>query len=395
MNLIFFDDNGVERLLPLTFYRPTAALRTGILTNAERWERILQVDGSYHTRPYLSKAFPLTVTEDNLLLNGRLLPDEELVEAVRNLQKGEYLVCEEVIVAARLGAGSLNSWDMLQPPEGSRKKTCAAVKMIRYGWDLFALCDEFIRYDFELITQGRESAPLSNTNTVIGDGPVFLEEGAVAECAVFNTNGGPVYLGAHSEVMEGAVVRGPFALGEHSVLKMMAKIYGATSIGPHCKVGGEVSNSVFLGYANKAHDGFLGQAVISHWCNLGADTNNSNLKNTYGKVRMWSYPEQQFISTELQFCGLLMGDHSKCGINTMFNTGTVVGVNCNIFGAGYQKNRIPSFSKGSGAKMSGYSLEKNKEVAAIVYQRRGLPFDEVEREIMASVYQLCSANKHY
>ncbi|PLW98133.1 MAG: glucose-1-phosphate thymidylyltransferase [Marinilabiliales bacterium] len=396
MNLIFFDDKYTEDLLPLTFYRPTALLRTGILTNADRWEKILGTSGSFMTSEYLQEKFPLKADAENIIINGRALPNKNLVNQILSLNPGECIMQNDVLIAAcalqkhlemDTAATALKDFKVLQIEN---------VSLIRHGWDLFALNDEYIRYDFELLTRNRKSAPLSATNTVIGDGEIFVEDGVSAECAVFNTSSGPVYLGKNSTVMEGSVVRGPFALCEHSTLKMMSKIYGPTTIGPHCKVGGEVNNSVFLGYSNKAHDGFLGQAVIGEWCNLGADTNNSNLKNTYDIVKMWSYPEQRFIKTGLQFCGLIMGDHSKCGINTMFNTGTVVGVNANIFGAGYQKNLIPSFSWGGGSTpRSHYPLEKNLKVAEIVYQRRKIDFDPVEQRLMTAVYNICKENKNY
>ena len=396
MNLIFFDDKHTEDLLPLTFYKPTALLRTGILTTAKRWEKIFETSGSYMTNEYLQEKYPIKTEAENIILNGRALPDENLVNQILNLNPGECIMQKDVLIAAYTLQKHLEMDNAATALKDFKVLQIENVSMIRYGWDLFALNGEYIRYDFELLTRNRQSAPLSNTNKVIGDGEIFIEDGVSAECAVFNTKDGPVYLGKDSTVMEGSVVRGPFALGEHSTLKMMSKIYGPTTIGPHCKVGGEVNNSVFLGYSNKAHDGFLGQAVIGEWCNLGADTNNSNLKNTYDIVKMWSYPEQRFIKTGLQFCGLIMGDHSKCGINTMFNTGTVVGVNANIFGAGYQKNLIPSFSWGGGlTPRSHYPLEKNLKVAEIVFQRRKLEFNDIEQRLMTAVYNICKENKNY
>lgn len=396
MNLIFFDDKHTEDLLPLTFYRPTAKLLTGILTTAERWEKILNIKGSYLTRAYLSEKYSLTVTDDNLILNGRALPDEDLITEIRNLNIGECLMMDDVLVAARTNQKHMQKNVAATALSDFIKKEIYDVNFIRYGWDLFALNGKYISYDFNLLTKNRESARLSHTNTVIGNGQVFLEDGAGAECAVFNTTSGPIYLASGATVMEGSVVRGPFSLGEYSTLKMLSKIYGPTNIGPHCKVGGEVNNAVFMGYCNKAHDGFLGQAVISEWCNLGADTNNSNLKNTYDIVKMWSYTQQRFVKTGLQFCGLIMGDHSKCGINTMFNTGTVIGVNCNIFGSGYQKNLIPSFSWGGGTTpRKHYPLDKNMQVADIVYSRRNMNFDQKEQNIMTTIYNMCLKHDNY
>ena len=396
MNLIFFDDTLTENLYPLTFYRPAACLRSGILTTAERWNILLNLKGSFLTRDYLSLKYSSEIGDDNLLINGRALPNDALICAIQQLHPGECLMDNDLLVAARADRSTMQKKDVKAALADFKTFDAPDIPWITYGWDLFSHNDSCIRYDYSLITENRESEQLSDTNTMIGNGGIFLEKGAKAECAVFNTTNGPIYLGKDATVMEGSVIYGPFSLGDHSTLKVMSKIYGPVNIGPHCKVGGEVNNSVFQGFANKAHDGFLGQAVISEWCNLGADTNNSNLKNTYDIVKMWSYPDQRFIKTGLRFCGLLMGDHSKCGINTMFNTGTVVGVNCNIFGAGYQRNLIPSFSWGGGAKPhSHYSYEKNVQVATAVYKRRDLPFDDTEQKIMKAVYDLCQKQQNY
>lgn len=260
--------------------------------------------------------------------------------------------------------------------------------MLNNVWELFQKNAEAIKSDFALLTKNRTSQPLSNTVTVIGDkNLVFLEEGAKAQACILNTSGGPIYLGKDAEIMEGSVVRGPLALCEHSALKLSTKIYGATTIGPHCKVGGEVNNSVIFGYTNKAHDGFLGNSVIGEWCNLGADTNNSNLKNNYSNVKIFNYNKNKQIDTGLQFCGLIMGDHSKSGINTMFNTGTVVGVGSNIYGGGFPNTVIPNFSWGGSGGFENYRLEKLFETAERVYERRGLKFGEVEKQILTSVYE--------
>ncbi|NTW34200.1 MAG: glucose-1-phosphate thymidylyltransferase, partial [Bacteroidetes bacterium] len=256
-------------------------------------------------------------------------------------------------------------------------------------WEIFSKNAEAIKEDFELLTKNRKSAIPSATNVLINPENIFIEKDAIVECAVLNASDGPIYIGKGAEVMEGSLIRGPFALCDNATLKMASKIYGATTIGPYCKVGGEVSNSVFFGYSNKAHDGFLGNSVIGEWCNLGADTNNSNLKNNYDEVKLWNYPEKKFLPTGLQFCGLIMGDHSKCGINTMFNTGTVVGVNANIYGHGFQRNFIPSFAWGSsGTGYTTYQINKAIEVAEKVYDRRGLKFDETEKYILKKIFKL-------
>ena len=259
---------------------------------------------------------------------------------------------------------------------------------INNSWDIFSLNAQAIQDDFTLLTKGRKSAILPNTNFVKGDKKnIFLEKGAKVDFAFLNAENGPIYIGKDTEIMEGSKVRGPFAMCEHSTLKMDAKIYGGTTIGPHCKVGGEVNNVVFFGYSNKGHDGFLGNSVVGEWCNFGADTNNSNLKNTYDNVRIYSIAEETFVNTGLQFCGLLMGDHSKTGINTMFNTGTVVGVSCNIFGSGYQRNFIPSFSWGGAQGLKPFNMKRAFEVATAVFKRRNIEFDPVEQDILTHVFE--------
>lgn len=397
MNLILFDDHRVDDLLPLTFYRPAAMLLTGILTTARRWEILTGLQAKYSTRAYLQPKFPFQSKDDNLLINGRLVANEAMVSRINHLPPGEALRTHETLLAARTTAvvGAIN--DLLtEQMEKATEISDEIPILIQNPWDLFTGNDKSIAFDFNLLTKGRKSHPISKTNTVIGPHPVFLEKGVKMECAILNTFNGPVYLAENSEVMEGTVIRGPFALGEGSVVKMLAKIYGPVTTGPYCKIGGEINNSVFLGYSNKAHDGFLGQAVIGEWCNLGADTNNSNLKNTYETVKMWSYTQQRFVKTGLRFCGLIMGDHSKCGINTMFNTGTVVGVNCNVFGAGYQRNLIPSFSWGGGHHpFSHFNLEKSFIVADTVFKRRNLLFSETDKSIMNAIYLWCKEKANY
>ncbi|KXK43939.1 MAG: nucleotidyl transferase [Bacteroidetes bacterium OLB11] len=268
------------------------------------------------------------------------------------------------------------------------------VMQLNHLWDIFSFNDKALRQDYERITNGRESQSLSHTNTLIGH-QIFIEEGAYVEGAIINSNTGPVYIGRNAEVMEGCVIRGPFAMGEHAVLKMGAKIYGATTLGPGCKVGGEVNNSVMIANSNKAHDGFLGNSVIGEWCNLGADSNNSNLKNNYEEVKLWSESQKSFVKTGLQFCGLIMGDHSKCGINTMFNTGTVVGFSCNIFGAGFPRNFIPSYSWGSASGMAEYQLKKAIDTARRVFARRKIEFDNIEERLFQYIFDASAEQRNY
>jgi len=387
MNYILFDDYSWENLLPLTFTRPTSLIRMGILTIHEKWEKRLGSTCFHLTQDYLADQFTLKTQEQNIMINGSVLPNDALVEQIQHLEKGQALVHQDEIIAANVSKEQVSEFTNKALRDIDIIEHEGAVIKLNHPWEIYKYNGEAIREDFELLTANRESQPLSPTNTVIGDHPVFLEAGARVECATFNTTGGPVYIGAEAEVMEGSVIRGPLAMCEHAVLKLSAKIYGPTTLGPYCKAGGEVNNSVFMGYSNKAHDGFLGNAVIGEWCNLGADTNNSNLKNNYAPVKLWNYREEKFLDTGEQFCGLIMGDHSKCGINTMFNTGTVVGVNANIYGDGFPRNFIPSFSWGGAHGFKEYKLEKALEVADKVIKRRNRTLSESEIRILREVFQ--------
>ena len=385
MALLLFDDPSWDNLLPLTFTRPAAELRIGILTIAEKWKDELGMPVSYITRDHLSGKYPCQSGEDNLLINGTLLPDSQVVSAIRSLKEESALIKDGTLLAVRTdkeGADSFktDSWSgplTLYPDE---------VGLVDYPWKVFSLNGGEIEADLLRLSQGRESEILSETVKVIGPNNVFVEPGFKGEHFTLNASSGPVYLGRDSEIMEGSVIRGPFALCKGSVIKMGAKIYGPTTIGPACKVGGEINNSVFQANSNKAHDGFLGNAVIGEWCNLGADTNNSNLKNNYSEVKIWNYPKKRFQKTGLQFCGLIMGDHSKCGINTMFNTGTVVGVSANIFGPGFPRNFIPSFSWGGAGGFSTYRMDKVLETASLVLERKGMKLSADDRNILQYIF---------
>ncbi|MCK4569442.1 MAG: GlmU family protein [Bacteroidales bacterium] len=392
MNYIIFDNFRRNYLLPLTFTRPVGDIRIGILTIREKWEYYLGVKTSSLTEDYLSVKFPIEKGEDNILINGSILPDDQLVDEVKKLGINQVLVKDEVIIAMRLTASELDNMDDTEGME-ELETNCEFLKLFA-TWDIFNNNDAALRADYEILTKGRESEPLSKTNTLLGN-DIFIEKGAKIECATINTTTGPVYIGKNAEIMEGSMIRGPFALCNNSVVKMSAKIYGATTIGPYSKVGGELNNVVIFGYSNKAHDGYLGNSVIGEWCNLGADTNNSNLKNNYDLVKMWSYPDQTFVDTGLQFCGLVMGDHSKCGINTMFNTGTVIGVNSNIFGSGFQRNFIPSFAWGGTKGFDDFPIRKAIDIAKRVYSRRDIDFDENEQFILRSIKELTAMNTSY
>jgi UDP-N-acetylglucosamine diphosphorylase/glucosamine-1-phosphate N-acetyltransferase len=386
-----FDDRLRDQLLPLTFTKPTALLRTGALTNAERWKVLGGLATGFLTEDYLSGKFkPLNTT---LFINGRYLASEDLLAEVGELADGEALFDGEELVAFDPGRPVSSAPELFELASEANRKSCRFVhSSVLFTYDLFSMNDKVIRNDIALLTKGRTSAKVSGTNTIIGD-DLFVEEGASLEACTINTLSGPVYIGKDAEVMEGSMIRGPFVLGDHSTLKLGTKIYGATTIGPHCKVGGEVNNSIISGYSNKAHDGFLGNSVIGEWCNLGADTNNSNLKNNYAEVKLYHYPTQRFAKTGLQFCGLIMGDHSKCGINTMFNTGTVVGVNANIFGSGFPRNYIPSFSWGGAAGMTTYKLEDALKVAHAVMERRSLTLTAEDEHILTYIHTITEKNR--
>jgi UDP-N-acetylglucosamine diphosphorylase/glucosamine-1-phosphate N-acetyltransferase len=385
MNLVLVDEVSVwQNLLPLTFTKPISKLRVGILTIDEKWKNYFpEASLSYICQDHLNTKFPYKTTNQAVFINSCVLPNEQLVSAIGALQENEVLKTGESFIAFK---GTKQQFDAIQ--KATIKIYNDPIITIKHVYDLFKKNGEAITSDFERITKGKRSKPLSESVTVIGNKDlVFLEEGAKAEACILNTTSGPIYLGNDSEVMEGSVVRGPFALCEHSALKLSAKIYGPTTIGPHSKVGGEVNNSVIIGFSNKAHDGFLGNSVIGEWCNLGADTNNSNLKNNYANVKVYNYAQSKMVDTGLQFCGLIMGDYSKSGINTMFNTGTVVGVAANIYGGGFPATHIPSFSWGGAEGFETYKLDKLFETSDKVFERRGLVFDEQEKDILKAVFE--------
>jgi UDP-N-acetylglucosamine diphosphorylase/glucosamine-1-phosphate N-acetyltransferase len=384
MNYILFDEARRENLLPLTFMRPVADIRFGILTIREKWEIYLGKKTSTLTEQYLAARFPLIKEEDNIIINGAICPNPVLVQEIKALKSGQALVQGDTIIAM-----SMNEHDF-EKKTGNVDEipTTASFLEINNTWDIFAKNAEAIAADFELITKGRKSQPIPDHCIGIHPENIFIEEGAELLACTLNASSGPVYIGKEAVVMEGTNIRGPFSLGDHSHVKMGAKIYGATTVGPYSKVGGEINNSVIFGYSNKAHDGFLGHSVLAEWCNLGADTNTSNLKNTYDQVKLWSYPEESFIDTGQQFCGLIMGDHSKCGINTMFNTGTVVGVSSNIFGSGFQRNFISSFKWGGVAGFSTFQPKKAIEVARAMYGRRNLVLTDIDAKLIEDVYNL-------
>lgn len=383
MNYILFDGEVRNALLPFTYTRPVADIRIGILTIREKWEKRLGFTTTTLTEEYLEEKFPMIELEQNILINTSFLPSDVLVEAVKNLKENQVIFKDEEIVAFfSTDAQEDENFDSYEHINFEGE-----LIQLKNTWDIFSRNAEAIQQDFDFLTEGRTSAEIPEMTVAFNKENIFIEEGAKLPLCSLNATNGPIYIGKNAEIMEGTMIRGPFALCENSTVKMGTKIYGGTTIGPHCKVGGEINNSVFFGYSNKGHDGFLGNAVIGEWCNLGADTNNSNLKNNYAEVKLWSYETKRFAKTGLQFCGLMMGDHSKCGINTMFNTGTVIGVSANIFGPGFPRNFIPSFSWGGSGGFTVYQMNKVKEVATVVMKRRGIKFDTKEEQILEHIFE--------
>ena len=383
MNYILFDGSARNQLLPFTYTRPVADIRVGILTIREKWEKMLGFTTSTVTEDYLIDKFPMIEMEQNIFINASVLPTKHLVSLIQNLSENKALFIDDeplAFFAKEDQEIDFETFDVLQ-------YTNDDILRIENTWDIFKLNGEAIKRDFKLLTTDRESQLIPEMTVAFNKDQIFIEEGAVLPLCSLNANDGPIYIGKDSEIMEGSMIRGPFALCENATIKMGAKIYGATTIGPHSKIGGEVNNCVIFGYSNKGHDGFLGNSVLGEWCNIGADTNNSNLKNNYAEVRLWDYETEGFAKTGLQFCGLMMGDHSKCGINTMFNTGTVVGVSANIFGSGFPRNFIPSFSWGGSAGMITYKTDKAFEVAKVVMSRRDIAFTEVDVQILEHVFE--------
>jgi UDP-N-acetylglucosamine diphosphorylase/glucosamine-1-phosphate N-acetyltransferase len=386
MNYILFDGPNRAALLPFTYTRPVADIRIGIMTIREKWELYLGVTTTTVTEDYLSDKYPMVEMEQNIMINASYIPNEALVNQIKNLKENQAIFDGDTMVAFY----SLEDQEIDFNTFKTVKLKGTLLK-VETTWDIFSKNGEAIEADFKLLTANRISAPIPEQTVAFNSEAIFIEDGAELPLCVLNATNGPIYIGKNTEIMEGSMVRGPFALCEGSTLKMGTKIYGPTTVGPYSKVGGEVNNSVFFGYSNKGHDGFLGNSVIGEWCNLGAGTNNSNLKNNYAEVRLWSYETENFAKTGLQFCGLMMGDHSKCGINTMFNTGTVVGVSANIFGSGFPRNFIPSFSWGGAKGFSTYRTTKAFEVAVEVMKRRDFEFSAQESAILEHVFEASSA----
>ncbi|WP_231459861.1 putative sugar nucleotidyl transferase [Pedobacter sp. Leaf132] len=390
MTINLFDDSSWDSLRPLTFTRPVADLRVGILTIAEKWAKYLYADFGFNTQYYLSVKYP-SKNGGTLFINGSVCADNELLSAICGLKLGEYLKHEHHILAYKadehLDLEQVKQ--QLKPIEYNTK-----VVKITYPEEIFANNPAEIRKDFELLTKGRTSAKISSTNQLLGN-DIFFEEGAKAECSVLNSGYGPIYVGKNAEIWEGSLIRGSFALCENSSIKMGAKIYSGTTIGPNSRAGGEINNSVIWGNSAKGHDGYLGNSVLGEWCNIGADTNNSNLKNNYAEVKLYDYESKKMRNTNLQFCGLIMADHAKSGINTMFNTGTIVGVSANIFGGGLPPNHIADFSWGGAEGFESYKLNKMFETTEKVFGRKNVIFNDAEKEILSKVYEMTAAHRNF
>lgn len=385
MNYILFDGEYRDNLLPLTYTKPVADLRIGILTIREKWEKHLGSSTTTVTEEYLTEKFPMVEMENNVMINASFLPTTDLVDMIKNLKESEALYQSDELIAFFTKEDQEIDFDSFQ-----KKNFNGEAIQIKNTWDLFTYNGEALEADFDLITKDRTSAPIPDTVHCMNKDRIFLEEGVDIEIAVLNAKKGAIYLGKNTEIQEGAMIRGPFAMEEHSVVKMGAKVFGPTTLGPKSKIGGEVNNSILSGYCSKGHDGYLGNSVIGEWCNLGADTNNSNLKNNYANVKVWDYSKERFSDTGLQFCGLIMGDHSKCGINTMFNTGTVVGVSANIYGSNFPRNFIPSFSWGGAAGFITYSMPKAFQTADLVMKRKNEDFSELDKNIMKHIFDITS-----
>jgi len=384
MNYILFDGPSRNNLLPFTFTRPVAEIRIGILTIREKWEAYLGFTTTTVTEDYLSEKYPMVEMDENVMINASYLPNSELAEMVKNLEENQAIFKGEDVIAFF----TKETQDNIDFENYEAIEFTDELLKLEHTWDIFRKNGDALSEDFELLTKGRKSQPIPSSNRVVDASNVFIEEGAKLEFTILNASTGPIYIGKDTEIMEGSIIRGPFALCEGSNVKMGAKIYGPTTVGPFCKVGGEITNSVLFAYSNKAHEGYLGNSVLGEWCNIGADTNTSNLKNDYSQVRLWDYQTENFAKTGLQFCGLMMGDHSKCGINTMFNTGTVVGVNANIFGSGFPRNFIPSFSWGGHGGFTTYLPKKAFEVAKEVMARRDVEFSDQDAYILEHVFEL-------
>ncbi len=384
MQLVFSDAQYWEYFLPLTFTKPISELRCGILTFAERWEKLLDIrDKRYITEEYLEVKYPRYEKKESLLIVPNFLPTEKVLDQIKNLQFGEALVYENELLVAKINLENFGLHQIEKMTDIEEELT-----VFKHPTDLFSFNEKAINFDFDLLTNGRISQPLSETNGFLGNKEdIFIEEGAEIEFATINAKMGKIYIGKNAEVMEGCNLRGPVALCEGAKFNLGAKIYGATTIGPYSKIGGEVNNIVVQGYSNKGHDGFVGNSVIGEWCNFGADTNSSNLKNNYSEVKLWSYKHKKFVGTGLQFTGVIMGDHAKTAINTQLNTGTIIGVAANIFKTGFPPNLVDNFSWGGMRGDEKFTINKAYEVAEKMMNRRKISLTQADKDILRYIFE--------
>lgn len=389
MNYILFDSELRTQLLPFTHTRPIADIRCGIMTMRERWEHFIQNETSTLTEEYLNNVFPLKSTGDNIFINGAVFATENLWEHIQQLNPGEQLIKDETIIASRVADKEVKFEKGLKIDTSLKDISLNEdIKLLQRPWDIFSMNGQAIIQDYHLLTKRKTSIDLPEDTISRNKENIFIEEGATIDAGVIlNAEEGPIYIGKRAHIMEQSVLRGPVAICKEATVKVGAKVYRDTTIGPVCKVGGELSNVVMFSYSNKGHDGYLGNAVIGEWCNLGADTNCSNLKNNYDSIKIWDEHIMKSVKSGLTFCGLLMGDHSKCGINTMFNTGTVVGVSANIYGGDFLPKFIPSFSWGSSDGMTNYKFDRALETADRMMERRGKKLNEAETEMYRHIFE--------
>lgn len=392
MNYILFDDYSRNNLLPLTFTRPVCDLQFGILSIREKWERVLNTTTSTLTEDYLGEKFPIVKGNNNILINGSISPSSELLKLIGTLKANQALVSKDSIVALHVSGDDLEKIGEGDTEGIEEIMIDIPLLKLNYPWDIVSGSQAAIEYDYELLTNGRKSMPIPPHVRVVNPERIFIEQGAIVDNAILNASEGPIYIGPGARVMDGAMIRGAFGMAEGSTVKMGAVVFGPTAIGSYAKIGGEVENSILFAYSNKPHPGYLGHSVIGQWCNLASGTTVANLNNTYRTVRAWNYTQQKFIDTGMQFLGLIMGDHSKTGILTMFNTGTIVGVNSNVFGSGYQRNFVPSFVWGGTGGYTSFDIKKALETASYVYKRRDYDLDAVERKLLTSVYEITFNN---
>lgn len=387
--IILFDNEVRSRLLPFTYIRPVCELRIGTLTIREKWERWMSLPVSYITQDYLAERFPLEYDTENYFINGSVLPSAQLVKLLQQMETGEAFLRGDELIAAKMTGEQFDQLindDEIEDLRGIDLEDTEFLK-INHLWDFPLLNETAITDDFQLITKGRTSGEISASNRVLGGGNIFIEEGAEVELATLNGQSGPIYIGKNATVMEGAVIRGPVSIGDGAVVKMGAKIYGGTTLGPMAKAGGELKSTILMGYCSKSHDGYLGDSMIGEWCNIGAGTSASNLKNDYAEVRIWNYDKEGFQATGLQFCGLFMGDFSRCGINTMFNTGTITGICTNIYGSGFPRTFIPSFSMGGYHGFQTFRSDQALEAIDRTMARKDKTLSVPERLTLLRIYE--------